>query len=248
MKRAFFVTMGALILMLFSGIYVFDVASAQPATSENQETKSAKELLKEYLFDRTLTSAQKDAQYLLSLIDNSDFGPFTGIGVLLSQPGDNEVPQAVILDVFMDRPAAKAGLRRGDVILSVNGRPVSSAKEMVKEVRGDNSVGRTVTLEVGRRGTKVTVTMTTALVRGDRRPEAARLRETIARQSEIILEDMKNSFARAVELGIELKAEDTRAKILVLDLLDAYDKWYTEKMDAINNLYNPGLTILYNSK
>jgi serine protease Do len=64
----------------------------------------------------------------------------------LSQPGG-----ALVGDVQPDTPAAKAGLKRGDVILSVNGQPVNSANDLRLRI-SQTAPGTTVKLGVSRDG------------------------------------------------------------------------------------------------
>lgn len=71
-------------------------------------------------------------------------------------------PGAVIDDVAIDRPAAAAGLRHGDTVVAVSGKPVSTWDEMVAEIAG--SKGRTLAFEVrAEDGTTRTVDVTPAL-------------------------------------------------------------------------------------
>lgn len=49
-------------------------------------------------------------------------GKLTGIGVVMRRNTDN---QAEIMRVLPDSPAAEGGIRRGDIILAVNGRPAA---------------------------------------------------------------------------------------------------------------------------
>jgi serine protease Do/serine protease DegQ len=58
---------------------------------------------------------------------------------------------AVIVNVLPDTPAQKAGLQAGDVIVSVNGRPVRNASA-VRNAIGLMQVGDRVSLEVVRKG------------------------------------------------------------------------------------------------
>jgi Do/DeqQ family serine protease len=61
---------------------------------------------------------------------------------------------AVIVEVEPGSPAARAGLKRGDVVLSVNGEPVRSATELRNRI-GLTSVGNKVALAVDRSGSRV---------------------------------------------------------------------------------------------
>jgi carboxyl-terminal processing protease len=62
-------------------------------------------------------------------------GSFGGIGVVL---GENKLGQAFIVEVYPDTPAAKAGVKQGDVFLAINGvrRDKWTQDEVVKRVRG----------------------------------------------------------------------------------------------------------------
>jgi serine protease Do len=79
------------------------------------------------------------------------------LGVLL-QPVSAEVAEglglareggSLVANVEPDSPAAKAGLRPGDVVLAVNGKPLDSVKALARAV-ADTRPGSTLTLEVSR--------------------------------------------------------------------------------------------------
>lgn len=65
------------------------------------------------------------------------------IGVALSQSFSGEGAQ--VQDVTVDGPAAKAGLKSGDVIVKFEGQPVTDSTELIVRIRSKN-VGDTVTL------------------------------------------------------------------------------------------------------
>jgi serine protease Do len=65
---------------------------------------------------------------------------------------------AMITEVVKDSPAAKAGLRERDVILSYDGKKVSGANSLTNAV-GLTPVGREVKLDVYRRGKHTTVSV-----------------------------------------------------------------------------------------
>lgn len=76
-------------------------------------------------------------------------GSFGGIGASI---GRDEAGN-VVLAVIRDRPAARAGVQDGDILLAVDGHPVSSdvtVSQMLTWLRGD--VGTTVTLQLRRAG------------------------------------------------------------------------------------------------
>ncbi|HTZ73743.1 MAG TPA: DegQ family serine endoprotease [Candidatus Aquilonibacter sp.] len=69
----------------------------------------------------------------------------------LSQPGG-----AVVAQVEPNTPAAKAGIKQGDVILQVNGKPVNSANDLRLEI-SQTTPGTTVNLQVSRDGKTMTI-------------------------------------------------------------------------------------------
>ncbi len=63
-----------------------------------------------------------------------------------------------IIDTIMpDKPAARAGLQKGDTILEVNGRPIREWYELLDTVQA--SAGRTLTITVARDGQRRTATL-----------------------------------------------------------------------------------------
>jgi putative serine protease PepD len=61
----------------------------------------------------------------------------------------------LVFDVLRGSPALDAGLREGDVIVSVNGRKVTSIGVLVAAI--DDAIDREVELQVSRRNAKRTV-------------------------------------------------------------------------------------------
>lgn len=61
------------------------------------------------------------------------------------------VQGVLINDVFSDSPAEKAGIKAGDVVLAVDGQPVTAAKDL-QFIVAKRSVGSTVDLTVNREG------------------------------------------------------------------------------------------------
>ena len=49
--------------------------------------------------------------------------------------------------VESDSPAARAGLRPGDVIVGLDGAPITGADDLVRALSGDK-IGRTIALDV----------------------------------------------------------------------------------------------------
>ncbi len=73
-----------------------------------------------------------------------------------------ETPEgALVGEVEPDSPGSKAGLQRGDIILSVDGQPVSDERDLRLRIAA-MSPGQTVKLEIVRNGQKQTVSVTLA--------------------------------------------------------------------------------------
>jgi S1-C subfamily serine protease len=68
---------------------------------------------------------------------------------------------AVVGTVRAGGPAAAGGVKSGDVIVSVNGKPISSANELTSAI-GALQPGAKATLKVQRGGSTLTLTVTLA--------------------------------------------------------------------------------------
>jgi len=80
---------------------------------------------------------------------------------LAKQFGLSQPTGALVGQVEPDTPAARAGLKRGDVILSVNGQPVASANDLRLRV-SQTSPGTSIKLEISRSGKRQDVNVTLA--------------------------------------------------------------------------------------
>ena len=98
--------------------------------------------------------------------------PYLGIGV---QDVDserakalklNEVRGVEVTSVTADSPAAKAGLKEGDVVLEYNGEKVQGGEQLTRLVR-ETPVGRQVKIGVWRNGSMQTVTATVEARKGN---------------------------------------------------------------------------------
>jgi carboxyl-terminal processing protease len=95
-------------------------------------------------------------------------GSFGGIGVVL---GENQQGQAYVADVYPNTPAAKAGMKRGDVFVAINGKRQSkwTSDEVVKLVRGPEGTQVQLTMlrpntVTSKPGTEVSFTITRAMI------------------------------------------------------------------------------------
>lgn len=117
-----------------------------------------------------INSAQDIAEELIAkgFVDH----PYLGIQMRTLTPAVREVINAeapdsmklnretgvVILGVQRDSPAAKAGLRAGDVILSMAGQSVEEA-ETVQKIVQDTAIGAALSVEIDRQGQIVEITV-----------------------------------------------------------------------------------------
>jgi serine protease Do len=73
--------------------------------------------------------------------------------------GLKQATGALVAEPQPDSPAVKAGIKSGDVIISVDGKPVHDARQLARLI-GTMAPGTTVTLEVIQDGQQKTVTLT----------------------------------------------------------------------------------------
>lgn len=84
-------------------------------------------------------------------------GRFGGIGAFIQR----DEAGRVILDPMPDQPAEKAGVRKGDILVAVDGQPIAqemNTEDVVKLVKGE--VGTKVVLTVQREGVENTLDIT----------------------------------------------------------------------------------------
>jgi serine protease Do len=84
----------------------------------------------------------------------------------------NKAEGALISDVQADAPGAKAGLRTGDVITEIDGKPVTDAGQL-QMIVGQKRPGDTIHLEVERDSKPTSVAVTLETLGGDKGAETA---------------------------------------------------------------------------
>jgi len=110
----------------------------------------------------------------------------------------------VLADVYPNSPAAKAGLRINDVILSVDGKPMENARQFDVTLYAQKP-GSSVNLEVGRGLQRLTLPVTVV----ERRDQTDRFRDLVTPD--------RNLIARLGVLALDLTPELAR---LIPDLRD----------------------------
>jgi serine protease Do len=97
--------------------------------------------------------------------------PYLGIGVRDIDPDSakkfnlKEVRGTEVTSVTDDSPAAKAGVKQGDVILEFNGQPIEGGEQLSRLVR-ETPIGRQIHLGVWRNGSVQTLTATVETHKG----------------------------------------------------------------------------------
>jgi len=157
----------------------------------------------------------------------------------LGLPRDSGV---VISDVVPGGPAAAAGLEIGDVVLSLNGKPMENARQMNVNLYG-RPVGATVTLEVQRKTERATAAIPVV----ERPRDLGRLEEMVSQEKSVVaplgILGLELSDPRLAPLVPGLRARAgvvvavaSRASIPWQDALEAGDVIYTVNGESVMDL------------
>jgi carboxyl-terminal processing protease len=166
-------------------------------------------------------------------------GRFSGIGVWLKQK-DGELE---IVSVLPSTPALRAGLRRGDVVETIDAEPVTdlTVDEAVARIKG--KPGTDVTLGVARAGSFLSFTITRRSIE---------LPNLVARKTAEQLGYIRLlGFARGA--GRQLRAEvsdlvDEGVEGLVLDLRDNGGGLFSEGIDVASVFIDSGEIVTYRAR
>jgi carboxyl-terminal processing protease len=166
-------------------------------------------------------------------------GKFSGIGVWLKQKSE----QLEIVSVLPSSPALGAGLKRGDVIRSVNGREVEemTVDEAVARIKGRQ--GTRVTLGIEREGERMFVTVTRASI------DLPNLRARVTDESLGYIRLF--GFARGA--GNQVRDEvarmtDDGVEGIVLDLRDNGGGLFQEAVEVASLFIEDGEIVTYSSR
>jgi serine protease Do len=113
--------------------------------------------------------------------------------------GLNEAHGALVAEPQPDSPAAKAGIKPGDVIAAIDGTPVKDARDLSKTIAG-NAPGRSIKLSMLRGGEERTINVTLGRL-PTKPPSAVADRETTGRGSPSSSDSAAGSDA-PVDLGL----------------------------------------------
>lgn len=180
----------------------------------------------EYLTPSEVTELQADLE-----------GTYTGIGVVIGKVED----QIVIQTVFPNTPASKAGVKAGDIIVSVDGKAVGqlSVDAVSSLVKG--KAGTTVTLVLLRDGKNLTISMQREEVSIPAVTESKMLTGTVGYISLMQFYDNRAS-AEFKSALLQLKSEG--AQSLVIDLR-GNPGGMLEEARKIVGYFAPGQVVVY---
>ncbi len=115
--------------------------------------------------------------------------------------GHEGIEGALVGDLTADSPAAKAGLRSGDVIVEFDGQPVKSPKQLT-ELVGDAAVGKAAKVKFIRDGRAQTATITLAERPGRQVAESRETDEQSGTKLGITVATVTDEMARQMKLKI----------------------------------------------
>ena len=162
-------------------------------------------------------------------------GSITGIGARMSQVDSDFVVQSVV----PSSPAQKAGLRAGDVIISIDGVSVSgkTLDQVVSSIRGD--AGTTVKLQVGRQGgTPFDLSIVRAEISV---PAVSWAMVPGTKTADIRIEEFSKGVTDDLK-GALLAAKDGGATAVVLDLRDN-PGGYVDEAIGVASVFLPSGTV-----
>jgi len=178
---------------------------------------------------------------------------FVGIGIrfLVATSDRNEEwfgskNIAIITEVFGKSPAEKAGLKQGEVVIAINGRPLPE-KERDGDVRatilGDKKLGRSVSLTVWSNSETRTVTLALAELRPARPEEGKKVFDNLSQSWDELVADM-DAFLKDAALRILVPKTPSDnyeeyfwgfTKDMKNDLSDLLDSWYESQNKTVTN-------------
>lgn len=192
-------------------------------------------------------SVYLDSDYMRDLTDTTE-GSFGGVGLTISKPVESTPEKPAYVEVaspLEDSPGAKAGIRAGDLIVAVEGRPTSelTMNEVLGLLRGE--VGTPVTITI-LRGTNM---------RFDVRLVRALIEVPTAKYG--MIEGTKIGYVRLIEFTPETPIrfqdaldsfEENGYKSLVIDLRDNPGGLINSVVDVADKFIDKGVIVSTKSR
>ena len=179
------------------------------ATSEPEEISDAE--LKEIVSSIGDPYAEYYTAEEYKDLEKRYMGDYVGVGILVAEFDGN----IVVMSVFDDTPASKAGLKPDDIIVKVDGKAPADLSDAVQKISGEA-------------GSKVTIT----IMRGDKTSDYELTRQKIETDSVgySVLEDHPeigyiniSSFIKGTDDEFKLAVKDLKAKGCTKFILDLRD-------------------------
>jgi len=153
-----------------------------------------------------LTVERSGRQFEATVTPTAD--PSTGVGYT----GWAEQVPIELGEIIPGMPAAKAGLKTGDLLISVNGEPIHSGRKLPDALQRGG--GQPVVLEYSRNGVRQTTTVTPVFRQSDREASAWRIGVALLPKYEKIITRL--SFGAALRESID---QNRKNATLILEFL-----------------------------
>jgi serine protease Do len=138
----------------------------------------------------------------------------------------------VVDSVTQGLPAAKAGIREGDVITEIDGTPVTSSAVLL-DVIGNTAVGKTIRVKINREGREMTIPVTVA-----DRTEVLQANNTGGRDNE----PDRNDQGEATPARLGIRIQDITSDMVRQLRLPSQDGVYVSAVDSDSPADDAGIT------
>ncbi|MDO8560873.1 MAG: PDZ domain-containing protein [bacterium] len=236
MKRVLVLALVAMLVLIILPASHFSIFAAE---KDAQAEKADEKAVMVRRMKETPQKIQKEIDGMVRRLDNA--GQIVGIGVKFELFELNGKTLPAIYSTIKGKPAEKAGIEENDLVLSVNGKPFTTSKEFMKEIRGDGKPGRAVVFELQRKDAKINITANTAVLRPDKTAEAEILQARIRKEGANLIAKFVSAAEAAVKVLEAANAAPLTSRVdsritPVGQILDAYYQWADKQYAEIDEL------------